>query len=224
MLPFSIHFKCVEFSWTSSSQVILWGGMRDLESFLNILVKECPLQLEQWSGLYFVNGIFFGKVVVLGRTLNFWAWFLIFLYFASCPPTFLEAVPYQEGHCGLTYFPSLFLGKPMFKSSGLWLVLRCSSSGNDALFLGPCPMCFIPTSDLLLSPLFHVIPTQFCSSLGSESGSTDSGLFSYLHENKCVVFYSPYYSLCMGYYVILFALLFVCVVLVDVCRNLDLRN
>lgn len=87
--------------------------MRDLESFPNILVKECPLQLEQWSGLYFVNGIFFGKVVVLGRTLNFWAWFLIFLYFASCPPTFLEAVPYQEGHCGLTYFPSLFLGKPI---------------------------------------------------------------------------------------------------------------
>lgn len=90
------------------------GGIRSLDHFLNILVQECPLLLEQWRELYFINDFlnyysFFWRSGGF-RTLNFWAWFLSFLYFSSCPqPHFLGINIHQGCHCGLAYFPSLFL-------------------------------------------------------------------------------------------------------------------
>ena len=153
--------------------------MRTLSSFFNILVQDCPLLLEQWSELYFLNDVSFGRVIVLGLLISG----LDFLFFF----TLQVALRFPRGST-FSRLPllSCMLSKPLSWKANIHILWSqthfqyfsiregCSLSGGHLL-------CVPSSVGICHSLLFHVISAWFCSSMGSVSGSPDSGLFSQLH-------------------------------------------
>ena len=176
--------------------------MKCLSSFLKLLVQECPLLLEQWSELYFIKGIFFESVMLLGPLILE----LEFLFFFTLliVSQFPRDSTFQDCHCDLEYYPGLFLEKPTFRSSSLKLLSVLSHQGRMPCFLGVMHLC-VP-SPLWTCHLLSCNPHLILLQNGLWIGCYWFWIvLSPTYKLKFVVFSSHCYTLGMGIIWFLFA-------------------